>query len=112
MYMPAMLVLGRLSIDVVKDLLACICFVKSLHYAVLLLTSFDCLSFMNMYSGSLHGGGCPLSSLRESALAWLRFKKDAVLQDLVQGICFRRSIMSGLTEDDRIEVLLMSSRCL
>ena len=83
-----MLVLGRLSTDVVKDLLACIYFVKSLHCAVLLLTSFDCLSFMNMYSGSLHGGGCQLSSLRESALAWLRFKKDAVLQDLVHASVF------------------------
>src|SRR5256886_11697068 len=47
MYMPAMLVLGQLSTDVVKDLLACICFGRSLHCAVLLLTNFDCLSFMN-----------------------------------------------------------------
>src|SRR4051812_46746276 len=49
---------------------------------------------------------------RESALAWLRFKKDALLQDLVQGICFHRLIMSGLTENDQTEVLLMSSYCL
>src|SRR3954470_14488724 len=63
MYMPARLVLGRLSTDVVRDLLACICFSRSLHCAVLLLTSFDCLSFMNMYSGSLHGGDCQLSSM-------------------------------------------------
>ena len=112
--MPVMLVPGQLSTDVVRDLLACICFVKSLHCAVLLSTSFDCLSSMNMYSDSLHGGGCQLSSLGRvcSCIAWLRFKKDALLQDLVQGICFRRSIASGLTEDDRIGVLLMSSCCL
>src|SRR3954466_15198782 len=104
-----MLVLGRLSTDVVRDLLACICSGRSLHCAVLLLTSFDCLSFMNMGSGSLHSGDCQLSSLRRVCSAWLRFKEDAVLQDLIQGICFRRSIVSGLTEDNRIRVLLMSS---
>src|SRR3954467_4381502 len=58
-----MLVLGRLSTDVVRDLLACICFGRSLHCAVLLLTSFDCLSFMNMCSGLSHSADCPLSSL-------------------------------------------------
>src|SRR3954466_14600230 len=58
-----MLVLGRLSTDVVRDLLACICSGRSSHCAVLLLTSFDCLSFMNMCSGSLHSGDCPLPYL-------------------------------------------------
>src|SRR5436190_20259557 len=112
MYMPAMLVLGQLSTNVVRDLLACIRFGRSLHCAVLLLTSFDCLLFMNMGSGLLHSGDCQLSSLRRVCSAWLRFKEDAVLQDLVQGIYFRWSIMSGLTEDGRIEILLMSSCCL
>ena len=88
-----------------------ICFGRSLHCAVLLLTSFDCLSFMNMCPDSLHGGGCQLSSLRESALAWLRFKKDAVLQDLVQASVFIGRSCLGLSEDDRTEVLLMSSCC-
>ena len=68
MYMSAMLVLERLSTDVVKDLLACICIGGSLHCAVLLLTSFDCLSFMNMYPGLLHGGGCQLFFSEESLL--------------------------------------------
>ena len=68
MYVPVMLVLEQLSTDVVRDLLACICFGRSLHCAVLLLTSFDCLSFTNKYYGSLHGGGCQLSSLGESLL--------------------------------------------
>src|SRR5436189_2926072 len=53
-----MLVLEQLSTDVVRDLLACICFGRSLRRAVLLLASFDCLSFMNMCSGLLHSGGC------------------------------------------------------
>src|SRR3954469_5790152 len=112
MYVPAMLVLGQLSTDVVRDLLVCIWFGRSLHCVVLLLTSFDCLSFMNMGSGSLHSGDCQLSSLRRLCSAWLGFKEDVVLQDLVQGICFRRSILSGLTEDDRTGILLTSSCCL
>src|SRR4051812_23426022 len=101
MYVPAMLVFGQLSTDVVRDLVVCICFGRSLHCAVLLLTSFDCLSVMNTCSGSLHSSDCQLSSLRRLFSAWLRFKEDAVLQDLVHGICFRQSIVSGLTEDDR-----------
>src|SRR5436190_18579930 len=105
MYVPTMLVLGQLSTDVVRDLLLCICFGRSLHCAVLLLTSFDCLSFLNMGSGSLHGSDCQLSSLRRVCSAWLRFKEDVVLQDLVQGICCRRSVVSGLTEEVRTEVL-------
>src|SRR5436189_2089598 len=67
---------------------------------------------MNMSSGSLHGSDCQLSSLRRVCSAWLRFKEDAMLQDLVQGICFRQSIVSGLTEDDRTGMLLTSSCCL
>src|SRR4051812_7462641 len=63
MYVPAMLVLGQLSTDIVRDLLACICFGRSLHCAVLLLTSFDCLSFMNMCSGLLPSDDCQLPSL-------------------------------------------------
>src|SRR3954469_15760982 len=106
MYVPAMLVLGQLSTDVVRDLLVCICIGRSLHCAVLLLTSFDCLSFMNMGSGWLHSGDCQLSSLRRVCSAWLRFKEDVVLQNLVQGICFHRSIVFGLTEDDQTGILL------
>src|SRR3954470_21459861 len=74
MYVPVMLVLGQLSTHVVRDLLVCICFGRSLHYAALLLTSFDCLSFMNMCSGSLHGGDCVApynhtTTIRESSLS-------------------------------------------
>src|SRR5436190_6350529 len=101
-----MLVLGRLSTDVVKDLLACICFVKSMHCAVLLSTSFDCLSFMNMYSGSLHGGGCQLSSLRRVCSCMAQIYERCRASRSCTGICFRRSIVSGLTEVDRIRVLL------
>src|SRR5436190_23484735 len=107
-----MLVLGQLFTDVVRDLLACICFVKSLHCTVLLLTSFDCLSFMNMYSGSLYGGDCQLSSLRRVCSCMAQLQERCRASESCTGICFRRSIVSGLTEDDRTELLLMSSCCL
>src|SRR3954469_9568064 len=64
MYIFAMLVLGQLSIDVVRYLQFSIYSGRSLLCAVLLLTSFDCLSFMNMCSGLRHSIDCPLSSLR------------------------------------------------
>src|SRR3954467_13642163 len=107
-----MLVLGLLSTDVVKDLLACIYFVKSLHCIVLLPTSFDCLSFMNMYSGLLHSGDCQLSSLRRVCSCMAQIYERCRASGSCTSICFRRSIASGLTEDDRTEVLLMSSCCL
>src|SRR3954462_1540499 len=68
MYVPAKLVLGQLSTDVVRDLLVCICFGRSLHCAVLLLTSFDCLSFMNMYLGSFQHCDLPVVFSKESLL--------------------------------------------
>src|SRR5436189_5059036 len=74
-------VLGRLSTDVVRDLLACICFGRSLHCAVLLLTSFDCLSFMNMCSGSLHSVDRPLPPLRSVC--------SLHGSDLKEMLCFR-----------------------